>query len=343
MVRLAVSSQTGLCRRYARRALKLVLGLVCAAMLLLIRAGKVVEAAENGSDWLKDKSSGDLANELMAAVNELRAAQGLNTLNAHPILVQLAQAQASYMASIGATTHLSADGRRPFQRALAAGYPVAGDLSQGGFYSENIQSGSGLTPQDVVNIWMGDEPHQNTMLSVNRSDMGAGVAVSDGFLYFVLDTALASSAPVENLLATIGGPTEIAAFLAPVVANTPGPDGAILHTVREGETLWTIAAAYGLTVEQLTRINLLNPGYFIFPGERLVIQAGVTPTPSPRPTRTPRVRHSPTPAATPDGAGGAQSLPTNSTFLLVVLLVGIALAAVISLLWPEARRGKPPE
>ncbi|MEW5871338.1 MAG: CAP domain-containing protein [Chloroflexota bacterium] len=177
--------------------------------LLLAQTGMTVNAAGNGSDWVKDKSPGELANELMAAVNELRAAHGLNTLNAHPILVQIAQVHANYMASTGATTHLSADGRRPFQRALAAGYPVAGDLSLGGFYSENIQSGPNLTPQEVVDIWMGDEPHQNTMLSANRSDMGAGVAVSGGFTYFVLDTALASSAPVENLLATIAGHNKI--------------------------------------------------------------------------------------------------------------------------------------
>jgi hypothetical protein len=48
-----------------------------------------------------------------------------------------------------------------------------------------------LEPIDAVEAWRGDEPHLNTMISPNRSDIGAGVAISaDGQIFYVIDTAL---------------------------------------------------------------------------------------------------------------------------------------------------------
>lgn len=41
----------------------------------------------------------------------------------------------------------------------------------------------------------------------------------------------------------------------PVEVATPQEDGAILHTVEKGQTLWSIAAAYGITVDQLRALN----------------------------------------------------------------------------------------
>jgi len=32
-----------------------------------------------------------------------------------------------------------------------------------------------------------------------------------------------------------------------IITSTPNPDGSIIHIVREGETLWDIAMAYGTT------------------------------------------------------------------------------------------------
>lgn len=43
------------------------------------------------------------------------------------------------------------------------------------------------------------------------------------------------------------------------------------HTVRSGESLWTVATAYGLTVEQLKRLNKKGTN-IVKPGERLRVR-----------------------------------------------------------------------
>src|SRR5574341_2423242 len=90
------------------------------------------------------------AYDLIDAVNALRASKGLAAYQVNSILMQTAQAQAEYMSSTGNITHYGPDGSRPFQRALAAGYPVAGDLSLGGWFSENIQGGVTLSPREEI-------------------------------------------------------------------------------------------------------------------------------------------------------------------------------------------------
>ena len=42
------------------------------------------------------------------------------------------------------------------------------------------------------------------------------------------------------------------------------------HTVRPGETLYRISLRYGLTVNELLRINKLGPGAVIHPGQKLL-------------------------------------------------------------------------
>jgi LysM repeat protein len=45
------------------------------------------------------------------------------------------------------------------------------------------------------------------------------------------------------------------------------------HRVRAGETLYRISRNYGLTVEELLRINRLNPGAVIYTGQNLAVGA----------------------------------------------------------------------
>src|SRR5262245_55021398 len=66
---------------------------------------------------------------LVDAINAERVKKNIPTLKVHPNLMSSALKHANYMASGGGITHYSADGSRPFQRHLAEGYPLAGDLS----------------------------------------------------------------------------------------------------------------------------------------------------------------------------------------------------------------------
>ena len=123
---------------------------------------------------------------MIEAVNALRIANGLLPLNTHPVLMQVAQWEANAIAG-GAPGHTRPNGLTLGQWLLSLGYPLSGDLSLDGYRSENWIAAN--TAQQAVELWLGDGPHTNTMLSPDRSDIGAAVAVSDQ-IYIVLETAL---------------------------------------------------------------------------------------------------------------------------------------------------------
>ena len=141
--------------------------------------------------------------DLIDAVNGLRSSHGLPAYKSNSILMQIAQSQANYVASTnGANGDLGPGGSRALDRAIAAGYPVSG-----GFISQNWVSGHNLDAQGAVNIWMGDAPHQLTMLSSDLQDIGAGMAQNGDLTYYVIDCGLAAgSVPVPRVVerATVG-------------------------------------------------------------------------------------------------------------------------------------------
>lgn len=230
------------------------------------------------------------ASELIEAVNALRASYGLAPYNTHPILMQIAQMHAEYLASIGVSnTHIDQYGRRPFQRALDAGYPVAGQLSLGGFFAENVVGGVGLSAQGAVQIWMGDAPHQNTMLSTNLQDAGAGVAVVGNTYYYVLDAGLSTGGtPVAYT-----PPPYVVYATATRATSTPNPDGSIVHIVQSGDTLGSISQAYGIPLTDILTLNKLTLSSFIYPDQKIILRAAYTVTPT-QPTGTPTPRPSST-------------------------------------------------
>jgi hypothetical protein len=219
--------------------------------------------------------------------------------------MQVAQSHADYMAATSNITHYSADGSRPFQRALAAGYPVAGDLSRGGWFSENIMGGSNFTPQEAVIAWQGDAPHLNTMLSPNLFDVGAGVGKNGSAYYYVVDAGAAgASSGSPGLPGTVSAPgtPQVSQFMVPITLSTPGPDGLVYHEVQYGQTLWSIAIAYETKIDELKRLNGLASND-LQPGQILLVRQGPTPVP---PTST-SVATATLPAATSTTATSTQA------------------------------------
>ncbi|WP_429843233.1 LysM peptidoglycan-binding domain-containing protein [Brevibacillus sp. FIR094] len=51
------------------------------------------------------------------------------------------------------------------------------------------------------------------------------------------------------------------------------------YVVRSGDTLNSIAARFGVSVQELIRVNNIAPPYFIYVGQNLYIP--ITPTPAP--------------------------------------------------------------
>ena len=216
-------------------------------------------------------------NDLIAAVNSLRISNGLPAYMVNAILMQVAQDQANYMAATGQVAH------RPglTQRILDAGYPLAGDLSQGGFRAENITGGN-KTAAQAVQEWTGDALHLNTMLSANLSEIGAGVAKVGNTYYMVIDCAqpTTSGQPQAYTPGTgdlVVGTSVPSNFIVPIVASTPDEDGLVYHEVQYGQTLWAIAIEYGVKIDEIRALNNLGPGTDIYPGNKLLVRKDAPP------------------------------------------------------------------
>jgi uncharacterized protein YkwD len=270
------------------------------------------------------------ASELINAVNAMRGTYGLAPYQTNSILMGIAQAHAEYLVSIGTFTHIGADGSRPYQRALAAGYLVAGDLSLGGFFSENITGGVGQTADDAVKIWMGDDPHKNTMLSGTLQDVGAGVGISGNTYYYVLDAGLSTGGtPVAYT-----PPAPLHPSTPTLIPNTPNADGSIVHIVQPGDTLGSISMAYNVALADILKLNGLTLKSTIYLDQRIIIQAAFTPTPT-QPTPTPTIRPTitPWPSSIPTSTVTAiPPTPTPSPGLPVTAAGGAVAAIIVSAL-----------
>lgn len=222
--------------------------------------------------------------ELIDAVNALRVSYGLPPYSTNSILMATAQYQADYMASSGAVSHTGEGGSSVTDRLLAAGYPLAGDLSLGGFRSENITAGGEtMSAQAAVKQWSEDSVHLATMISPDLTEIGAGISVNNGQAYFVIDCARPTSGavlPVEETLiasGTIVPPAEN--VMIPVAIATPDAEGKLYHVVQSGQTLWQIAISYNTKIDEIKRLNGLSDND-IYPGMKLLIRQDITVSPA---------------------------------------------------------------
>lgn len=229
-----------------------------------------------GSKKISSYSQQLSAGDVISAINGYRQANGLASLSPNSLLSSLAQGQSDYQASIGTVTHTGPGGTTPQERASAAGY------GGGNFFylSEIIYGGYQQTVQNALSWWQNSSLHNSIMLSSNYSEIGAGVAASGDQVYF---TAVLGG-PTGSSTSSGGGnddgsgsgentqPTQSGPVIMPVQKVTPQADGAIIHTVLTGQTLWTIAAIYEVELSQLYELNDLNQYSFVFPGDQIIIR-----------------------------------------------------------------------
>jgi len=295
--------------------------------------------------------------DLINAVNALRASYGLAPYTISPILMATAQAHADYMAATGNVSHTGLGGSTVTERLLAAGYPLAGDLSLGGFRSENITAGSeSKTAQDAVNQWAGDAPHLTTMISPNLTEIGAGVSVNNGRVYFVIDCALPTTNGIPQqaagtLVADASTVVPSGGVIIPVAVATPNSDGDVIHEVKAGQSLWQIAISYETKIDEIKRLNNLYDNS-IYPGSRLLIKKGVVVSPTiPAETITSEAITSPTHLPT---RTATMSIPVATSTLLPVsepvsrdrimaVAIGILVLAVLGGVFVSLRNPKKNE
>jgi uncharacterized protein YkwD len=302
--------------------------------------------------------------EIIDGVNNLRLSHGIAPLSAHPVLMQVGQMEADGIAA-GREGHWRPDGLTLGQWLLSLGYPLSGDISLDGYRSENW--GFANDAEGAVNMWLQDDLHENTMLSLDRSDIGVGIAKMPGedVYVIVLETALQTKSgqmQYDAIVYLTGIPMTQAAYssmatlaaengllpqnVAPVFLNTALPDGNIYHEVKYGQTLWSLAISYGATIKQIQQLNGLTDTN-LRAGQKLLVMKGATqPAPaSNSPTLAQSPQTFPTPTISPAKTATPESTPEMTPEerrqnTLGVVAIGVA-AIFLGGLFTVMTRKKP--
>ncbi len=211
------------------------------------------------------------AYEIIRLVNDLRASLGLPPYQINGALMAAAQGHADWMAANRSYTHAGAGGSRPQDRAAAAGYQ--------GYVAENIVGGTHMSPQQGLVWWQNSSIHYRTMTSTRHTEVGAGDAPSgDQNMYVLVVGQPAGYVPPSG--PTAGGADQAntdddrePVVVIPVEVSQPREDGSIVHVVQSGQTIWDIAAVYGVDMADLLRRNHLPANDpIILPGEAIVVR-----------------------------------------------------------------------
>jgi LysM repeat protein len=233
--------------------------------------------------------------DIIAAVNALRASNGLPPYSVDPILMMSAQTQADYLASTPnfGSGHIGPGGTDADARARALGFPFPTGLD----INENwgmLQEGESV--QSLISGQWSDALHMHTMLHDRGQLVGAGVGISGDSAYIILDVAAywgdagltpqpTTSAYGENSATQYA----VSQYIAPVKIAVPSADGSITHTVMSGQSLWMIADKYKVDIKRLRELNNLGSSDTIYIGQKILIQLPQTPTPTKEITAVPSV------------------------------------------------------
>jgi LysM repeat protein len=215
------------------------------------------------------------ASDVINVVNALRASRGLDPYRVDSGLMSYAQQHADYMASIQSATHTHSDGSIAWESGI----------------QENVASGTDglITAEIVVNQIWSDYIHLRVMVDYSSGDVGAGVALgADGNEYFVLNVIGGDTTVNTNQINTteVVAPTVAAVattpveWIVPLTKSTPNAEGEIIHVVQNGQSLWDIAIAYEVTIDDIRLLNniatdstVINIGQ-----ELLIMRVTVQPT-----------------------------------------------------------------
>ena len=226
------------------------------------------------------------AYELILAMNTLRVSYGLPALIEDPIVNSVAQSTAATMAANNMSWHIG-DVRG---RLAAAGYGNGGTV----WATENFAVSSGGMGIDEIMAAWSDADHMRPAVNAAYCNVGAGAAkTSDGRIYYILQAAYVAGQECGSVSSSGGtsgpgtvpnGVPPVSQLIIPVKIATPDAEGRIFHEVRAGQSFWSIAIAYQITIHDMEVWNNLSRTTPLRAGQRLFIpgkdtKGYATPTP----------------------------------------------------------------
>lgn len=296
------------------------------------------------------KASAVSASELIDWMNGLRVANGYS-LMVRDSLLDSSAASAAYAMAANGCGHPGGK----MERIAATGYGGGATF----FATENIAcaTSADLSWFAQYDVW-GDPEHQLPATDAQYTHVGAfAYTASDGVTYYVMHAASDpyGSSSGSTAGASASTPVPTLQLVEPVVTATPLEDGSIVHTVKYGQTLYTIAVWYGVTIDQIKTLNALTSNN-IYEGQQLIIRQAPSMTMTPtvtatimRPTRTPtntKVPATPAPTVTPSPTPKPSLLDSLPKIdrqwlglgLLVISAVGFFIILVINFLKPLRKK-----
>ena len=225
------------------------------------------------------------AYELIIAMNSLRIAYGYPALIEDPIINAVAQYTAETMAASQLSWHIG-DVRG---RIAAAGYGGGATV----WATENFAVGS-MGIDEIMAAWA-DPDHMRPATTAAYCHIGAGVATaSNGKTYYILQAAYASgqacgstssSSTGGSTTGSTGGSSSLVSqLMVPVKIAAADADGNVYHVVQAGQSFWSIAIAYQITIADIETWNNLTRDTPLKTGQKLFIpgkntKGYSTPTP----------------------------------------------------------------
>jgi LysM repeat protein len=247
-----------------------------------------------------------------------------------------------------------ATGRDPQPRRMFADLPAGMPEAQAAFfdsynggvdqYGRTVTAPFGIDLGRKVSIDIGLQPGNNDWINITY-------AWTEGW---DKPKKPAKSAPAQGQAQQ----ATLAPTIPPLVTSTPNADGSLVHEVQPGQALWSIAIAYGVTLQDIYNLNGLSEGAVIQPGDKLVVRQALpsptatltlTPTVTLPPTvtrspatRTPSASSTPSQPETPTPGGTSPPASGNTPSLDPVLLLigGGALLGTLLLLYGALFRRK---
>lgn len=229
------------------------------------------------------EQSGEVtAFDLIIAMNTLRVSYGLPALVEDPIINAVAQSTAETMAANQMSWHIG-DVRG---RLAAAGYGGGATV----WATENFAVGRSYSIDEIMVIWA-DPTHMIPAVNPAYCNVGAGVAkAANGQTYYILQAAYTSTKacgeykPVGGATVQPGGSTGVSQIIIPVKIATPDADGKLFHVVQAGQSFWSIAIAYKITIKDIEIWNNISRDSKLLIGQKLFIPSSstegyATPTP----------------------------------------------------------------
>jgi len=215
-------------------------------------------------------------------MNTLRVAHGLPALIEDPIINAVAQSTAETMAANSMSWHIG-DVRG---RIAAAGYGGGATV----WATENFAVGN-MSIDRIMQAWA-DPDHMRPAVNPAYCHVGAGVAQApDGRYYYILQAAYTSehacgeyNSGVDDSGTGTNSNPPVSQIIIPVKIATPDEAGKIFHIVQSGQSFWSIAIAYQITIDDLEVWNNLSRDNGLFIGQELFIPSSstvgyATPTP----------------------------------------------------------------